>query len=74
MGGGGGGGEGEEEEEREEGCGEDYVESESWLLLRDVCSVLHFFFLSRRRVCRNVWSRGKVTKACNGHSRIRHDE
>lgn len=40
----GGGGEREEEEEREEGCGEDYVESESWLLLRDVCSVLHFFF------------------------------
>lgn len=47
MVGGGGGGEREEEEEREEGCGEDYVESESRLVLGDVCSVLHFF--SRRR-------------------------
>lgn len=47
MVGGGGGGEGEEEEEREEGCGEDYVESESRLLLRDVCSVLHFFTAAR---------------------------
>lgn len=42
-----GGGEREEEAEREEGCGEDYVKSESWLLLRhSVCSVLHFVFSS----------------------------